>query len=992
MFCDLVGSTGLSKRLDPEALSEVMDAYRNLARDIVKGYGGTIAQYLGDGILAYFGYPIAQEHDAERAVSAGLDIVKQVRKLCPEDGKPLEARVGIASGVVVVGDMSEGIVTEKFAVGETPNLAARLQAIASPGSVVIDEGTLQLLGRLFEIENAVIPENSGLGQAKAYRVAASLPFGSRFEAFQPAEPPPLVNREHEVARILRRWSLVRQGAGQVIVLTGEAGIGKSRLASHVPVCFGDADHALVKFYCSPLHTQNALFPLTAYVSRAAGFGNADSNEVRREKLLRFLPHHYSAEDAVLISDFMGLGAAQDTFPRGDAQQRERFLSLALRLLLRPGRKVPLVLLLDDAQWIDPTSLELLNRLVPGAVNYPILILITARPEFKPVWMNEGHVEIIPIEGLKKHHSEALIAAIARRKPLPRSISDEIYERTDGVPLFIEEMTKALLEGGDPLEEGGRYSLGFSSPAIPFSLQHSLLARLDRLGSAKKIAQAGAAIGREFPYQVIRGVAGLEDAQLAGHLESLVESGLVHVRGVPPESSYLFKHALVQDAAYETILKRKRPRLHDKIARTILDAFPAMAINQPEIVAHHLTLAEDYPAAIKYWIEFGKVQIRVSADLEAIGIFNKALSLAEKIADDNLRDRLELQLHAAVIGSLVAVNGPQSDEVAACCERGGALARALGEPRHIFPFLYGQYTNAVSRGRVRRSAEIASSLIETARALGYKSGEVLGHRLLGLSLIGLPRFEEARQVLETGLQLYQPERDDSITYLYGQNVKVSSQTVLSFVLYLMGETDLAIRIGEECITSAECLKHSHSYVIALHYYGCNVLALCEQYDKVGRNAEKIISISEEFGLRYFDRIGRFFQGLSEHKRGETGSGIRLMEEAICALEASSFLVGLPYYLTCLAEAKIESGLFAEALAVADKADRLMRSNEEFWIEPEVLSVRGQAILAANPAEHEAAKTLLEQAIQKARQIGSPTLERRCLQRRGRLFKTAAIFER
>jgi tetratricopeptide (TPR) repeat protein len=692
----------------------------------------------------------------------------------------------------------------------------------------------------------------------------------------------------------------------------------------------------------------------------------------------------SGRDAELLAELMGLETAKTEMARGDAKKREQIFAAIIGMLLTATRHGPLVLMLDDGQWLDATSLDLLARLVSKVADSPILLIITARPEFKPIWQDQPHVTVLSLGRLKKKDSTALIAAVANSSRLSPAFADQIYARTDGVPLFVEELTKALVERGDLDDCNGDAFLNrASAPVIPSSLQGSLLARLDRLGEAKRIVQIGAAIGREFSYKVLQSVVGLEERQLTPFLNVSVESGLLYVQGAAPEAYYIFKHALLQDAAYETILKKQRRQLHAKIALRILEDCRLKGVSYPGIVAHHLTLAEDYPAAIEHWLEFGKAQVLVSGDVEAIAIFRKALSLLDKIADTSLRNRLELQLQVAIVGSLVAIKGPPSDEVAKCCDRGLELARGFNDPALIFPFFYGQYVHSISRGSLRRSADIASDLINTSRSRRYKSGEVLGHRLLGLSLAGLAAFERARKALETALRDYTPERDDTITYRYGQNPKISSQTVLSLVLYLIGDVKGCVEIGEECVEAAEKLNHPHTLAIAIHYYGCDVCSLLDKFDKTYAYSQKVVAVSKEYGFGYFGVVGSFYTGLSKYKRGEAG-GLLQMEEGLAALEKMAFRVGVPFYLTFLVEAKIEQGLFHEALDLACKAERVMKSTEECWIEPEVLSVKGSALLHAKPDELDLARRLLEKAILKAREIGSPTLELRCLLRRDRLF--------
>jgi class 3 adenylate cyclase len=572
MFCDLVGSTELSVRLDPEELREVIAAYRACCAETARRFGGFVAQYLGDGVLLYFGYPQAHEADAERAVRAGLAMVTAVEALPRPDGSRLRARVGIATGLTVVGaQVGISEVHERTAVGETPNLAARLQALAAPGEVVIAVTTRRLVGQLFDCETLGTVALKGLAPVEAWRVVGESRVLSRFEALHGTNLTPFVWREEEMALLARRWEQVKGGGGRVVLLSGEPGIGKSRLSETLVAQVAAKPAARLRYFCSPHHTQSAFHPFIAQLERAAGFAPADNARARLAKLATLLAPTSAdpARELALIAELLSLPAEAGYVPLEASPQDKRELILAALLaqLERLAAQAPVLLVFEDAHWIDPTSLDLLGRTVARVADLPVLLVVTFRPEFQPPWVSRAHVTTLSLSRLGGHDAARIIDGVARGQALPPEIAQQILERTDGVPLFIEELTSTVLESGLLRDDGGRLRASGALPvlAVPTTLQASLVSRLDRLASVKDVAQIGATIGREFSYALLKAVAALGDAALRDALGRLTASGLVQQRGSPPEALYTFKHALVQDAAYGTLLKSRRQQLHATIA-------------------------------------------------------------------------------------------------------------------------------------------------------------------------------------------------------------------------------------------------------------------------------------------------------------------------------------------------------------------------------------------------------------------------------------------
>jgi class 3 adenylate cyclase len=620
MFCDLVGSTALASRLDLEDLREVIGAYHNGVAETIRRFDGFVAKYMGDGVLVYFGYPQAHEDDAERAVRAGLGLIDAVGRLDIKSAR-LQARIGIATGLVVVGDLiGEGSAQEQLVVGETPNLAARLQAVAEAETIVIAASTRRLVGDLFEYRDLGTVEVRGIAApVPAWQVLRPSAIESRFEALRGSALTPLVGRDEEIDLLLRLWTRANSGDGQVVLISGEPGIGKSRITAALEERLHGEPHLRLRYFCSPHHQDSALFPTIGQLGHAAGFARDDPPAVKLEKLEALLSRAKPPDqDVALLAALLSLPPTErHPLPNlNPQQQKERTLEALIRQLESLARQQPTVVVFEDAHWMDPTSRELLDLSIERVHNLPVLLMVTFRPEFQPPWTDQPHVTMLALNRLDRRDRTALVAQIAGGKALPDEVVDQIVERTDGVPLFVEELTKSVLESGVLREQNGTYVLNGPLPplAIPSSLQASLLARLDRLAPVREVAQIGAAIGREFSYEVLAAVAGRTEAGLRQALDQLAEAGLVLRRGTPP-ATFLFKHALVQDVAYSTLLRGPRRQLHARIGKVLEEQFPETIAAAPETLAYHYSQAGLYDHAIDYWCRAGERALRSSANIE-----------------------------------------------------------------------------------------------------------------------------------------------------------------------------------------------------------------------------------------------------------------------------------------------------------------------------------------------------------------------------------------
>jgi class 3 adenylate cyclase len=645
MFCDLVGSTPLSTRLDPEELREIIGAFHRCCAEQITKFGGVVARYMGDGMLVYFGFPRANEDDAERAVRTALAMVHAVAQLRDGAGAALRVRVGIATGLVVVGDLlGEGVAQEHQAIGETPNLAARLQGLAEPNDVVVDGTTRSLLGELFEYRAFGSVPLKGFGTpVPVWQVTGRSAVDSRFEALRGSRTP-LVGRDEEIDLLMRRWQQAKRGDGCVVLISGEPGIGKSRLAQAALERLSREPHTPLRFFCSPHQQDSALYPAIRQLERAAGFRREDTTEQRLEKLEMVLSQATNdlSEVAPLIADLLSVPTG-DRYPPANLspeKRKEETLRALLGRLERLAARQPVLFVFEDAHWIDPTSREWLDLMIGRVPTLPVLLIITFRPEFPPPWVGHPQVTLLSLSRLAPRQRAVMIMRVTGGKPLPEEVTDQIIDRTDGVPLFIEELTKAVVESGLLADGGDRYTVVGSVPplAIPTTLQGSLLARLDRLVPVREVAQIAATLGRQFSHELTGAIAGNPQEQVDDALGQLVGAELIFRRGVPPDAEYTFKHALVQDAAYSTLLRGRRQQLHARIAATLEGQFPEMAKTRPEVLARHCTEAGLVEKAVGYWAQAALTSSNRYAMVEADLQSRKGLALLPDLDEGPVRWR------------------------------------------------------------------------------------------------------------------------------------------------------------------------------------------------------------------------------------------------------------------------------------------------------------------------------------------------------------------
>jgi class 3 adenylate cyclase len=759
MFCDLVGSTALSSRLDPEDLREIIRTYQACVATTMRQFDGFIARYVGDGVLIYFGWPEARETDAERAVRAGLAVAAAVSQ-GPVHGEPLQVRVGIATGLVVIGEaIGSGDSRQQTAVGETPNLAARLQSLAGPNHVVIDAATRRQIGGLFECQDLGTVELKGLpAPVQAWHVVSENRALGQFEALRSGATP-LVGRDEEMELLLRRWTQAKAGNGRVVLISAEPGMGKSRLAGALAERIAAEPHTRLRYFCSPHHKDSALYPVITQMERAAGFVHADLPVASLAKLQALLATTAPPiEDVALITELHSLPSA-DIAPPLDVtshRKKEKTFEALLRQVEGLAQQQPVLMMFDDIHWIDPSSRELLDRVIERVADWPVLLLAMFRPEFQPPWTGQPHVMTLALTRLDRRDTAAMVANVAGSASLPPEIVAEIGERTDGVPLFVEELTKSVLESA------AQASTALSSvphPAlVPATLHASLMARLDRLGAAaKEVAQGGAAIGREFDFELLAAVTDLSEPQLREALDRLTNSGLLFVRGAPPQSSYVFKHALVQDAAYGTLLRNRRQRLHARIATALEDHFPEIAVAHPALLAQHCGEAGLTEQAVGYWLKAGQQALARSAMAEAVARLRKGLGVLAGMPDDPWRRQTELDLQGTLAAALSATKGFAAAEVDQTIARARDLAGQFNRLEDLVPLITGQWVVHLVRSEHKLALPLGEQVERIGETGNDAATQLLGRFLQGTIRLHLGEFVSARALLERSIGLADPAR-------------------------------------------------------------------------------------------------------------------------------------------------------------------------------------------------------------------------------------------
>jgi len=993
MFCDLAGSSALSARLDPEDLRAVIGAYHACIAEVIARNEGVIARYMGDGVLAYFGFPQAHEDDAEQATRAGLALVDAVANLKTDIGTELQARVGIATGMVVVGDLTgEGAAKEQAVIGETPNLAARLQTFATPGTVLICESTHRLTDGHFVYRNLGPVALKGWAEPiPAWQVLGASGVESRFEAQHKTRLKALIGRDEEIELLLRRWQDAVQGEGCVVVLTGQPGIGKSHIALALEERLQE-QHITVRHYCSAHHTNSALYPFIHQLERAARFERGDSPAEKFAKLEALLMRSGADADNVVLplANLLSL-PPNDRYrvPELSPQKRKEMTLAALSAQLDVlAARQPVFIIFEDVHWADPTSLELLTGTLEQVQRLPVLLLITARPEFTPPWPGHAHVTTVSLTRLNRRNGAALIERVTAGKTLPDEVMEQILARTDGVPLFVEELTKTVLETGLLQERDDHYVLNRPLPsmAIPTTLHASLMARLDRLAPVREVAQIGAVVGREFSYELLSTVAGLPKEKLEEGLAELVRAELIFCRGQVPQAVYTFKHALVRDAAYSGLLKSRRAALHATIADAFEQRFPEIVEAQPETLAHHLTEAGLFEKAEAYWLQAGKKAAMRSANLEAIAHLQRGIEASGHLPDGARKDRLELDFQFALGTCLIATQGPASNKAMATFARARELCERLGDPPEQLQVMFWLTTASVVRGELPLAEETIAALLQLAEARGDRPALLNAMRGQAMIRLFMGHLGGAREVIERALEAFDASSEEErlAARAAGQDAGVADLALMSWPLWLLGHADTAItRIG--CaIQRADAISHPHSQAYAC-YYASILHALRGEFLTAHGYAERCLSLSEEHGFRQWRGLAHAIRGICVSLLDPSSSALEEIRTAFDEYRGAGYQLGITALYVLLCPALLSGHNCEAALELIEQGLATTSRNSERIFEAELYRLKARALLVGGaPDASTEAQSLLDQALTTARSQHAKALELRAAMDRAALW--------
>lgn len=996
MFCDMVDSTSLSAQFDPEDVRDMIAGFRETCVRVVKHYEGFAARFVGDGILVYFGYPTAHEDDAERAVRAGLEIVRVLSTAHAVEQRGAlshspAVRIGIATGLVVVGDLvGQGTEERDSAVGETVNLAARLQALAPPNGVVISASTQSLLKGKFDYRNLGVHVLKGIPEkAQAWHVVRASRVETRFAAARGSRLTPLVNREEEIALLMGRWQQAKDGDGQVVVKFGEPGIGKSRIIQEIFERISGDRHGQVSLQCSPYYTSTAFHPFVDQLKFSLGLDREESSALSLASLETAIAAAHGD-----IEQVMPLFAALLSIPTGDRypplelsprQQKDATVVALVNHFLGLAREMPLVIAFEDLHWIDPTSREVIDLLVDRVQNQPILVIITARSEFQPSWSAHSHITTVVLNRLSRQLRTTLVERVAGRE-LPKEVVEEIIVKTDGVPLFLEELTKTVLESDLLTERHGRYVLSgpWRQLAIPATLTDSLMARLDRMGPFKRIAQIGATIGREFSYETLRAVANTPAEQIVAALNHLEDAGLIMRRGHPPDAIYSFKHVMIQNAAHASLLHSERRKLHSRIVQVLSEMYPEKSEREPELLAHHLTESGQSEGAASFWLKAGKQAARSGANLEAIGHLRRGLSVVHASAGIPGADELELELRIALGNSLIAAKGYAVQEVEENYIRALELGHQLDDDEKVFAATRGLWVCHFIRADLTRAHDLSVELLRFAKRQrlsersqpAQQTGYLIeAHRSIAMTMLYRGRFAASQHHLHRCINLYSPDLHSDLMERHGTDPGVVSLSYLGYLLWFLGRPDAARQHSEQAIANAEKIRHPFTLAFAL-VFGAYLCQHLRDVEGTRDHADRAMIIASEHNFLHWKQQATILRGWALTQLGEADEGLSQMRFGLDEYEAmDSWLAGC-WFRCLLAEAYAKVGMRDAALRALDGALATARRTGDHSYLAEVYRLQGEiTLLDGDPASVREAEDLFAQSLATARKQGALSWELR-----------------
>ena len=997
MFCDLVDSTRLSGQLDPEDLREVVRAYQRACAEVIERVDGYIAQYLGDGLLVYFGYPQAHEDDAQRAGRAGLGIVRAMQPLNTHleqrHGVRVAVRLGIHTGLVVVGEVGSGRRQENLALGETPNIAARIQGLAAPDTLAISAATFGLVQGYFTVEAlGAYPLRGVAAPVQVYRILGESGAQSRLDAVDPTHLTPLVGRAEEVALMHQRWEQAKTGLGQVVVLSGEAGIGKSRLVQVLKEYVTSEPHARIEWRGSPYHQQSALYPVIDHLHRLLRWHQDDPPPEKLRTLEAAL-----AASGVAVPEAVPLLAALLSLPLPASsppltlmpqRQRQQTLDTLLAWLHADARRQPVLLIVENLHWVDPSTLELLSLLIDQSAQARLCLLLTARPEFHPPWAMVAHLTSLTLQRFAPAQVERLATHVAGDKALPPAVLQEMVRRADGVPLFVEELTKTVLESGLLQEREEHYELSGPLPplAIPATLHDALMARLDRLATVKVVAQLGATLGHPFAYDLLEAVSPLDAATLQRALAQLVEAEVVVQWGLPPQATYTFKHALIQDAAYQSLLHSTRQHYHQRITQVLEERFPDIVETQPELLAYHFTEARLNAQAVPYWQRAGQRASARSAHVEAIAHFTKGLEVLATLPATPEQAQQELELQIALGPVVTATRGIAAPEVGKIYGRARELCQQVGESPQLFLVLWGLWNFYAVAAEFQTARELGEQLFILAQRLQTPAQRMEAHRALGQTFFSLGDLATARVHLEQSIALYELQQHRAHAFRYGQDSGVGSLIFMALSLWWLGYPDQALQRMQEALTLARELAHPLSLAIALSFAGW-LHQLRREGQAAQEQAEVLIALADQQGLPQYLGHGILLRGSELVAQGQEEEGMAQMRQGWAAYRTTGARFRGSHFLALLAEACMKVQHVEEGLSALTEALTAVDDTGGRYYEAELYRLKGELLLVRDAPRPQVvdAEASFRQALALARRQQAKSLELRTAMSLSRLWQ-------
>jgi class 3 adenylate cyclase/tetratricopeptide (TPR) repeat protein len=979
VFIDLVGYTALSEQLDPEDLRLLQRRYQNLALTVMERFGGFVSQFQGDGVVVYFGYPVAHENDAERAVRAALEFLHRLEKLDTNvrDGSdfPLTARIGIHTGIVLIGpELLSGGVSEFSAIGEAVNLAARLQGEAPAGSAVVSQETARLVEGQFIFEHLGARVIKGLSRKiDIFKVIAPVQTGAHAGASIPSGDTPIVGRQSSIEHVLHRWGIARdERRCQTVVIIGDPGIGKTRVVRelcHQPEL---AEATIIQANCHELFLNTPLYPLASYLWARIGLTPADDVGARMQMISTFLDElaANTPENNQIVASLLGIDsmrADESVAPTALLLKRKQY-DFIVRVMKQVVSAQPTLLWIEDAHWLDASSAELLQEIVAAVSDLPLLLILTRR-SFPKVVMLPHVDETIELRQLSDAEAVEVARSMSGALELPDALLTRAVEAAEGVPLFLEQFMISLIEEHRRAPDPSPKSTG-----VPLLLAEKMSGRLDRRPGARRIVQAAACIGRSFAPAFLAALLNQQPQAVAEPLQALVDAEILLPRRYGAEIQYEFRHALLQRIAYESMLQTERRATHLGVV-TVLRNGDQAEKTPLEVIGYHLTEAGEFGEAIQAWLRAGVHAAERSAHVEAIEHLHSGLALLDKVPDPALRRQLELKLQAALMGSIMATEGATSIRVSECCQRGLELCRT-GEPTPlVLPFAFGQFTFTNCRGQVQEAASMARLFLSLAENANNESGRVIGHRMLGTVLFGQGNAAEAKEQFELSLQLYVPERDAATTHQFGQSTEVHTKSSLSLVLFCLGEVDRALEVGADALRSADMLRHPHSTAIPLSYVGGWVFGLCDASSNMIYEARRLLALSEQHRLTAFSGHGNGLLGWGMALQGQLEKGVERLERGVRILESIEFRLALSGFLGRLADVRRQLGHLQAAEIACARAVDLIAASSYVWFEPEIRRI--EALILNETKGPTAAEEAMRRAVACARTLRFPVMERRCL---------------